>query len=518
MARNARSVVAVLVTVGLMAGPTPALAGSSQEHGAAADVLELVEDLGASAQDVTDDDGSLRGTADEVVVMTTGADGSPEVTKLRAGSALGAEQLAEQLDRHPDVIAAPNSRLSAFGLLDTEPLAGRQWNLGLVAAPVAWATSQGAGVVVAVVDTRIDASHPDLADRMLRGIDLLPQATAAGSDTNGHGTAVASIIAAGLNGWGMAGVAPRARILPITALDPAGFGDTATVARGIIAAADAGARVINLSLGGPDRDPVLEKAVAYAWSKGVVLVAAVGNSRHLGNPVQYPAATGNVLGVGSVDRTGAASYFSNTGAHVDLVAPGEEVIAAMPDGGFDPVSGTSFAAPHVSAALALVAAANPGLTAAELVRVVELAAQDDPSGNGRDPQFGRGIVRPDRAVVAARTAGAPAAAPVAPRLRLVSLDARPEPLKRGRVATVRVKVQARRADGAWRIDRRPTLVRFEYRAIGSRTFRAVAKSTTIDGWATVRVRPWSSGSWRAYIRQVDGTWSRSGADYLPVRR
>ena len=105
----------------------------------------------------------------------------------------------------------------------------------------------------------------------------------------------------------MAGVAPQATILPISALDPAGYGDSSTVARGIIAAADAGARVINLSLGGPDRDPVLDEACAYAFAKGAVVVAAGGNSYLTGNQVQYPAASPNVLAVASVDRTGNPS-------------------------------------------------------------------------------------------------------------------------------------------------------------------------------------------------------------------
>jgi subtilisin family serine protease len=123
-------------------------------------------------------------------------------------------------------------------------------------------------------------------------------------EQNGHGTRVASLIAGALNQVGMAGVAPGATILPVAALDPSGVGDSSTVARAIIAAADAGARVINLSLGGPGRDPVLDQACRYAFTKGAVLVAAAGNSYQSGNQVQYPAASPNVLAVASVDGAG----------------------------------------------------------------------------------------------------------------------------------------------------------------------------------------------------------------------
>ena len=246
----------------------------------------------------------------------------------------------------------------------------------------------------------MDATHPDLAGRVLPEIDLLPEVTPL-PEQNGHGTRVASLIAGSLNGFGMAGIAPQSTILPVSALDPAGYGDSSTVARAIIAAADAGARVINLSLGGPDQDPVLDQACAYAFARGAIVVAAGGNSYLTGNQIQYPAASPNVLAVASVDRTGNPSGFSNTGPHIDIAAPGEMVLAALPGAVFDEESGTSFAAPQVSATVALVLAVNPSLTAAEAASVVQMNAADDISGNGRDDQLGQGLLRADRAVAAA---------------------------------------------------------------------------------------------------------------------
>jgi type VII secretion-associated serine protease mycosin len=473
--------------------------------------------LPVPAQDVTDTDESLRSTSNEVSVVTSTDSGTPTVTKLRADSPAEAAVLVSRLDAQPGVVAAPTTRLRAFEAINPEPLAPAQWNLPMVGATDAWTTSQGAGVVVAVIDTGLDAAHPDLAGRVLPEIDLLPEVTPA-PEQNGHGTRVASLIAGSLNGAGMAGVAPQATILPISALDPAGYGDSSTVARAIIAAADSGARVINLSLGGPDKDPVLDEACAYAFAKGAIVVAAGGNSYLNGNQVQYPAASPNVLAVASVDRNGTPSGFSNTGPHIDIAAPGEGVLAALPGGGYDEESGTSFAAPHVAAAVALVLAANPALTSAEAASVVQMTAADDVSGNGRDDQLGQGIVRADRAVAAALTltsAGLPADA----RIRLRGFNAVGEPGRRGQATTFTVQVQARYPDMIWRADPIPTLVSFEFRPAGSRKYRQVAVvASGPDGRATFSTVPPRSGKWRARAQQADGRWSVSGADLLKVRR
>jgi type VII secretion-associated serine protease mycosin len=496
--------------LGLLLLPAPAHA-----EDAPADPLA---DLPVAAVDVTDSDANLRSTTGEVTVLTSGADGSPTVTKLRAESPEAAAELARQLDAEPGVVAAPTRTMRAMeGAVNPEPMAAEQWNLPMVGAPDAWAVTQGAGVIVAVVDTGVDATHPDLVGRVLPELDLLPEVTPEPAD-NGHGTRIASLIAGNLDAAGMAGVAPQASILPVAALDPSGVGDSATVAQAIIAAADAGARVINLSLGGPDRDPVLDQACAYAFTKGALLVAAAGNSYQFGNEVQYPAASPNVLAVSSVDSTGTPSAFSNTGPHIDLAAPGQDIVAALPGATYDVESGTSFATPHVAGVLALVAAANPALSASQIESVARLTAQDDVSGNGRDDQLGHGIVRADRAVATALTLQA---APLPPdaRLRLRSFNGGPEPVRRGQVGTFTVVVQARFPDGAWRPDPLPTLVRFEFRPSGARRYRTVAEvSSSPDGTAVFQTTPTRSGTWRAKVRQANGTWTASRVDRLKVRR
>lgn len=515
MAWIPRPVVAGLAAIGLVLGPVPAMADDSTGAAtSAAPTPVVIEQLPVSATDVTTSDTNLRSTGNEVAVITDDGHGSPTVVKLRAKSPAKAKELARKLDKRPGVVAVPNSTVRAFGLLESEPRGSQQWNLSMLRAPAAWATSRGAGVTVAVIDTGVDATHPDLVGRVLPEIDLVPDAEP-GPDLLGHGTRVATLIAGGLNGVGMAGVAPQAKILPVAALDPIGYGDTSTVARAIIAAADAGARVINMSLGGPDRDAVLDRACAYAHSKGATLVAAVGNSYEDGNEIQYPAASPYVLGVASVDSTGTPSVFSNTGSYVDLAAPGQSILAGMPGGGFNIETGTSFAAPHVAGTLALMASANRSLTATELTALVALTADDDISGNGRDDELGFGVVRADRAVAAAkaaRTSPKPTA-----RLKLRRVNASPEPLRRGQVAKVAVQVLVRYPDGSWRANPMPATVRFEFKATKSSRYRVVGVvGSRAGGWAKLLAIPKSSGKWRAKVLQADGTWAVSKVDRLRV--
>ena len=519
MPRFTRPMIAGAAVLGLLAGMSPAVADEPGPAPSTPTAVGLPDEvtLPVPAQDVTDSDTSLRSTHNEVSVLMDDGSGTPTVTKLRVETAGQAAELVADLNDQPGVVAAATTRLRAFEAVNPEPAAGAQWNLPMIGATDAWATSQGAGVIVAVIDTGVDGTHPDLAGRVLGEIDLLPEVTPA-PEQNGHGTRVASIIASSLDGQGMAGVAPQATILPVSALDPAGYGDSSTVARAIIAAADAGARVINLSLGGPDQDPVLDQACAYAFAKGAIVVAAGGNSFLDGNKVQYPAASPNVLAVASVDRTGTPSGFSNTGPHIDVAAPGEGVYAAIPGGTYTEESGTSFAAPHVAAALALVLAANPALSAAEAASVVQLTAADDLSGNGRDDQLGQGIVRADRAVAAAVTT-VPSGLPAASKVRLRSFNALGEPALRGRATIFTVIVQARYPDRVWRRGPVPTLVRFEFKPSGSKRYRQVAFVTSgADGRAQMQAVPLRTGTWRARVQQPDGRWTASGTDFLKVRR
>lgn len=278
-------------------------------------------------------------------------------------------------------VCALLAAVPAVGSAAEPTLRERQWGLDTVRAPEAWAQTQGRGTVVAVVDTGVDLSHPDLASRLLRdadgrvvGLDLVDGG--APQDEHGHGTQVASVVAAAGEATGdLTGVAPDAWIMPVRVLDANGAGRGADIDEGIRWAVDHGADVVNLSLEsaiplpgqvlatGPDR------AVRYAWERGVPVVAASGNS---GTPfTDYPSSS-PVLLVGASDRDDRRAAFSD-GRRSDMVhAPGVEILASScaPCGDdarptHREVSGTSFAAPHVAGALALLRAR--GLDAAEAV-------------------------------------------------------------------------------------------------------------------------------------------------------
>lgn len=513
--------IAGIATASLLIGGGPVVADEAGARTTAAEVdptdvgLAPGDELPVAVTDITDSDDNLRSTRNEVTVLVTDADGGPTITKLLAESAQDAAELADVLDEQPGVVAAATTPLRALGAVNSEPLAGSQWNLPMVGIPGAWDIARGAGVTVAVVDSGVDASHPELVGRVLPEIDLLPDVDALPEQT-GHGTRIASLIAAAVDGAGMAGVAPGARILPVSALNPGGFGDSATVAAAIIEAADAGARVINLSLGGPDRDPVLDEACRYAHARGAVVVAAGGNSYAHGNKVQYPAASPYVLAVASVDSAGTPSAFSNTGSHIDIAAPGEGILAAMPVSTFNYESGTSFSAPHVAGALAVVLSANPKLSASDAAALVKLSAADDVSRDGRDPQTGFGVVRADRAAQATATMKAARLTHNA-ELRLTRLNAKPEPGKVGRRSTFKVTVEARYPDGQWRNSPIPTAVRIQFKRTGRTKYvtKAVVSSGT-TGAAVLRMQPPASGRWRARVKQASGEWTKSRIDYLKV--
>jgi serine protease len=284
--------------------------------------------------------------------------------------------------------------------LDSAPDPGRarQWGMDAVGAPLAWSVTRGAGVVVAVVDTGV-APAPDLEGRLLAGWNVL-DGSADAVDDNGHGTHVSGTIGENAeNGLAEVGLAPEVSILPVKVLDAGGSGTDSDVATGIVWAADHGARVVNLSLGGGTSSRLLSDAVRYATAHGALIVAAAGNES---GAVGYPARIATVLGVGAVDAALARAPFSNTGSGLDIVAPGVGIIQqtlGSARGSFvdASLSGTSMATPFVTAAAALVLAMKPKSTPASVARLLERTAQDLGTA-GRDAETGYGLVRPDRAL------------------------------------------------------------------------------------------------------------------------
>jgi serine protease len=293
--------------------------------------------------------------------------------------------------------AEPLRRLQALADGVPDPGRAQQWGLDAIGADAAWAVTRGAGVVVAVVDTGV-APAPDLDGRLLPGWNVLARSENA-ADDNGHGTHVAGTVAeVGGNGLAESGVAPEASILPVKVLDSTGAGSDADVAAGIVWAADHDARIINLSLGGSQPSTVLADGVAYARTRGVLIVAAAGND---GGAVGVPARLAGVVAVGAVDSTRVRAPFSAGGRALDLVAPGVDILQQTLDGvgGYADRSwsGTSMASPQVAGVAALALAAGRAKTAAGLARLLTRTALDL-GVPGRDPAYGAGLVRADAAL------------------------------------------------------------------------------------------------------------------------
>lgn len=286
------------------------------------------------------------------------------------------------------------------------PYAQRRYDLDRL-APLA----DGAGTNIAVIDSGVDAAHPQLRGKVSRGTDFLGGTADGRLDCVGHGTGVASIMVAtpatDVTGQ-LRGLAPAATVVPIRVserVDSDGQASGETVEAGDFARAidwavdkDKGnATVINMSLVMTADHKAVRAAVRKALAAGVVIVAAVGNQAERGNPVPYPAAYPGVIGVGAIGEDGLLRSYSQHGPYVDLVAPGGAVTVASPQQGYRLGDGTSYAAPFVSATAALIRQRFPGLSPAEVARRLEATA--DPAPGGHDSEaYGRGILNPYRAL------------------------------------------------------------------------------------------------------------------------
>lgn len=354
--------------------------------------------------------------------------------------------LAASVRQEPGVkYATPNytRRVLGYAAAEQNGSSSGQWGNAQIRAPQAWETyfsatePPGKGITVAVLDSGVDVRHPDLEPNVARDaygnvkyIDVLHEASGStdicgaynydwataykdgnhpGPDGHGHGTHVAGIIAAagnntGASGGNIVGVAPGASILPVKTMNCNGDGQDWDIAFGIKAAADSGARILNLSIGGPEPSELLEDALAYAMGKGVLVVVAAGNG--FGSPVYYPAAYEGVIAVGAVDRSETYQSYSNVGPQMGLVAPGgttnqtvEGILSTVPTYGskitrgaaYYRVSGTSQASPFVAGVAALIWSREPSLTA-EQVRARLLASARDLGPSGFDDKYGWGRV------------------------------------------------------------------------------------------------------------------------------
>ena len=299
-------------------------------------------------------------------------------------------ELADTLARYeadPQVQHVEENRVRRSEMLSNDEHAVSQWALPQIGWDLVFGAVVPTGTAkVAILDSGIDATHPDLAGRVVPGTSILDGSNGM-SDSNGHGTLVAGIVAANTdNTIGVAGVAfAGVQLMPVTVLDANGEGRDSDVIAGVIWAADHGADVILMAFSNPGFSPNLQDAIDYAWSRGAVLVAAVGNDG-VGTPT-FPAGDRGVIGVSGTDPDDALLGYSNYGKAAFLAAPGESIATTDLNDDYVAVSGTSSSAAIVAGVAAFLKAVDPSLTNGMIVgrmaRTADPAGTQEQTGNGR---------------------------------------------------------------------------------------------------------------------------------------
>lgn len=361
-------------------------------------------------------------------------DGDVHLMRVPAGREL---EIAAALNAEPGVVyAEPNYVYRAFNLIPNDPHYNKQWAHPRIQSPGAWSITTGSSaIVIAIIDSGVDLTHPDLAGKLVAGRDFVDGDTTP-SDLNGHGTHVAGIAAAVThNSTGVAGMSWGARIMPVRVLDHTGSGYNNAIINGITWAYQNGARIINLSLGGIYYSHAMQEAINNAHAAGSLVIAAMGNCRttctiggqQYSNPIQYPAAYNNVMAVAATNRSDTYAYYSQYGPHCDIAAPGgsmsylhdpDGIYSTMPtyqvvmnNNGFyrdyDYTQGTSMATPYVSGLAALIWSMDPTLTNNAVKSHIQQTA-DDLGPAGRDDNYGWGRINAYRAISALAAPDPPA--------------------------------------------------------------------------------------------------------------
>lgn len=310
--------------------------------------------------------------------------------------------IAMLLARHPQLKSAELDMRIAPAVVPNDPYLGSEWHLNRLGAQQAWDGAQGAGIRIAILDTGVDGTHPDLAGRMVAGWNFY-DGNADTSDVNGHGTAVAGAAAASTNnGTGVAGIAGQAQLMPVRIADPNAYAYWSTVAQGLTWAADQGAKVANISYSGVAGSATVQSAASYMRSKGGLVVVAAGNN----GIDEGIAPTTTMIPVSATDDADTLTSWSSYGSFVAVSAPGLNIWTTTRGGGYGAWWGTSLASPVVAGTVALLMSARPALPNTTIESLLYGTAVDLGTA-GRDPRYGYGRVNAAAAMQAVLSAAAP---------------------------------------------------------------------------------------------------------------
>ncbi len=307
------------------------------------------------------------------------------------------EATVQALARDPQVESAEVDRLVRPEItVANDPYFASAWHLAMIGAPAAWDIAKGAGVTVAILDSGVDGTHPDLAGKLVPGWNLVDNNSNT-SDVYGHGTMVAGVVgAASNNGLGVTSIAWDAAIMPVRVALTDGSAYISTIANGIIYAADHGAQIANASFATLTGSPTIQSAANYMRSKGGLVVVAAGNYGVLDSTPNTDA----VISVSATNSSDALTSWSSYGPYIDVSAPGENILTTTNGGGYASVSGTSFSSPITCAVLALMKSANPSLSNVVLESLLKSTAVDLGTP-GYDQYYGYGRINAAAAVTAA---------------------------------------------------------------------------------------------------------------------
>jgi len=410
----------ILVTIAVIAAGIPKMdgAGAAPAGKAVTATMKITDGAANVVIEVSGQDAFQR-VHDLASSLGIAVPFSSEETGILTLSADGVdESVLREIATIPGVVSLSSEHKVRTLFTPNDPEASvRQWNLGAINAYTAWDISRGThDVVVAVLDTGIDWTHPDLVANMwndssgYHGYNFISNNhqpmddnvnsynDVGGWDANTytyHGTHVAGVIGAVINNnLGIAGLA-QVQLMAVKVMNDSGEGTDATVASGIRWAVDNHADIVTMSLGVDGPSTTLENQINYASQNGVVTIAASGNSGS--SVVSYPAAYPSVIAVGAIDNTLRRATFSNFGNGLDIVAPGVQIYSTQGGGGYQYLSGTSTAAPHVAGVAALMLSVNPALSPVEIGSVINATAADI-SRVGYDTATGWGIIDAFRAV------------------------------------------------------------------------------------------------------------------------